>query len=109
MGLINCGIHGMKGAASMTKAAVYAFDCLKNVESIRLVELVYDEVSFFMYALTEELPFENTKFDNDALIAVDENTLKNILDEIFPRCGRCLKDALLVNYPSQNIKDSNCT
>jgi hypothetical protein len=95
MGLINCELHGWSGVASMTPSAAKAFDDLKETDSIVLVELVFDEVvPFFLYALKEELPFENTKSVGETFSVDNEQVLDTILGILVPRCGACVNEAL---------------
>ena len=95
MGLINCELHGWSGAASMTPSAAKVFDDRKETDSIVLVELVFDEVvPFFLNALKEELPFENTKSVGETFSVDSEQVLDAILGILVPRCGACVNEAL---------------
>jgi hypothetical protein len=94
MGMISCGLHGWSGVASMTPSAAEAFDSLKGTDSIVLVELVFDEVPFFLYSLKEELPFEKTKSIGEKFEVDNEQVLDKILGMLVPRCGKCVNDVL---------------
>jgi hypothetical protein len=94
VGMIRCSTHEWSGVASMTPAAADAFDRKAKDESIVLVELVFDEVPFFLYALKQELPFADTKPLDEGLEVSNEERLNEILGTLVPRCGKCL-NALL--------------
>jgi hypothetical protein len=95
MGMISCELHGWRGVASMTPLAAKALDELKETDSIVLVELVFDEVvPFFLYALKEELPFEETRSVGKTFSVDSEQVLDTILGILVPRCGACVNEAL---------------
>jgi hypothetical protein len=94
MGIIQCDLHGRSGVASMTLSAAKVFDDRKGTNSIVHVEFVSDDVSFFLYALKEELPFEKTKQVGQTFEADNEQVLDTIFSSLVPRCGKCVNEVM---------------
>lgn len=94
MGMIYCKLHGWSGVDLLTHSAAKAVEDPTPRHSIVPVELVFDDVPFFLYALKKELPFERTTSLDQAFEVGDEQALNIILDMLVPRCVKCINEAL---------------
>jgi hypothetical protein len=94
MGMIACRLHGWCGIVSMTPAAADILDNLKERHSLVLLELLLDEVPFFLYSLKKELPFDKTKLVGQTFEVDNKQGLDTTLGTLVPRCGKCVNDVL---------------
>ena len=90
MAMISCSRHGFTGAASVTPAVSDAFDSAGATADVELVELVWDEIPFYLYALRSELPLPGTERDGSTYQVREEEALNSILDLLVPKCGKCM-------------------
>lgn len=92
MGMLNCNIHGWSGVELLTPLAASIFDKKGDLRGLVFVEVLFDDIPFFLCALSSELPFEGSSEIAPSIFLVNnEETLNRILDPLEPRCAKCVR------------------